>query len=549
MPPMQSAQHLLLAANTHARAGRFAEAAACMEDAAKLAPNDASVFLSLGMMRSTVNEMDRAEAAFLRAALLSPSSPEPHLYLAIILATQQRAADADAAFARADSLAPGRADVAHAWSRLLSDTARADEALAVIRRAQSHAPRDVTLQDKVCCLLNYLADARPEDVFAAHQEFGRLVGAPPPLHRVTDRGANRRLRIGYLSGDLREHSVSYFLESLLEHHDPAAFDVHCYHVGAPDDRVTPRLRSRVRNWRHLFPIGDVDLARAIANDGIDILVELAGHAQGNRLAAVALGPAPIIATFIGYPNTTGVPSVGYRIIDPLTDPPGSEQLATERLIHLNRCFLCYRPPVDAPAPRPRDADRPLTFGSFNNLAKLSPPTLDLWARVLARIPGSHIMLKGRGLGDPSVRDRILSRLVGAGISRERVELAGHTKTTAEHLSQYHAVDVALDPFPYAGTTTTCEALWMGVPVVTLAGRVHAGRVGVSLLNAAGLPELIAPDAAGYIETAASLATDPARLAALRADLRGRVSRSPLCDAPAHAAAVEAAYRSMWTGRL
>ncbi len=543
---MPSPQQLLHAANTHARAGRFADAAACMEDAARLSPHDPAVFVSLGMMRSTINDMPGAETAFRRASELDPRNVEAHLYLGIILANQQRAGDADIAYRSALALAPHRPDIAHAYSRILADTARTEEAIAVIRAAQKHAPGDVSLQDKLCCLLNYLAGVSPEEVFAAHTQFGRLVGSPPPMHRITDRSPDRKFRIAYLSGDLREHSVSYFLEGLLEHHDPERFEVWCYHVGPPDDKATPRLRSKVPNWRHLFPVSDEDLSAFIAADRIDILIELAGHAQGNRLTAVARAPAPVIASYIGYPNTTGVPAVGYRIVDSLTDPPGTDQWATETLIRLDGCFLCYRPFDAAPQVRPRDPGRPITFGSFNNLAKLSIPTIDLWARLLARVPHSRLTLKGRGLNDPFVRTRILSRLAACGISPDRLDLAGHTKTTAEHLTQYHDIDIALDPFPYAGTTTTCESLWMGVPVVTLAGRVHAGRVGVSLLTAVNLPELIAATESDYLSIAANLAADAPRLANLRATLRNLLRQSTLCNARAHTARLETAYRTMWT---
>ncbi|MBX3377075.1 MAG: tetratricopeptide repeat protein [Phycisphaeraceae bacterium] len=543
MPDLPS---LLSTANTHARAGRFHEAAALMEDAARLAPADASIQLSLGMMRSTIGDFPAAEAALRRAAELAPRTPEPHLYLGIILANQQRIAEADAAYTAASRLAPGRPDIAHAWSRLLADTARADQAIAVIREALRAYPRDIALHDKLCGLLNYPADIPPAEVFAAHRAFGHLIGAPTPIHRISDFNPDRRLRLAYLSGDLREHSVSYFLEPLLEHHDRTRFEVFCYHVGAPDETTTPRLRSRVPHWRHLFPISDRDLASAIAADGIDILVELAGHAQGNRLAAVALGPAPILVSFIGYPNTTGVPAIRYRFVDAVTDPPDADALATETLIRLPGCFLCYRPYDDPPAVQPRDPGRPITFGSFNNLAKLSHAALDLWGRLLAGVPHARLLLKGRGLGDDSIRAHILSRLSAFGITPDRVELLPHTKTTREHLALYHHVDIALDPFPYHGTTTTCEALFMGVPVVTLAGHTHAMRVGASLLTAVNLAEFITTSDTAYIAAATALAASPARLADLRASLRSLLLRSPLCDGRAYAAKVETAYRSIWT---
>lgn len=531
----------------HAQAGRFPQAAACMEIAAAASPNDAGIWVNLGMMRSTIADLPGAEEALYHAIDINPRHVDGLLCLGILLANQQRTGEADELFQRAMSLAPSRIDVAHAYSRILADTSRTDQALAIIRAAQKHAPNDLSLQDKVCTLLNYISGVAPELTFKEHVRFGTMLGTPAPTHRIRDFAPDRKLRIAYLSGDLREHSVSYFLEPLLEHHDRAQFHVTCYHVGPPDDRVTPRLRAKADAWRHLFPVNDESLCRAIADDNIDILIELAGHAQGNRLTAVARAPAPVCITFIGYPNTTGVPAIKYRLVDDHTDPGGADAFATERLIRLPGCFLCYRPSEVAPDVTPAPADR-ITFGSFNNLAKLSSTTLDLWARLLSRVPGSGLVLKGKGLGDDSVRDRLLSKLSHAGIASSRVELLGHTQSTREHLEAYSKMDIALDPFPYCGTTTTCEAMYMGVPVVTLAGSTHASRVGISLLWASGLPELIARDESDYLRIAADLAADAPRRAALRSTLRSRMLASPLCSAAPYARNVESAYRTAWRQR-
>jgi predicted O-linked N-acetylglucosamine transferase (SPINDLY family) len=518
-----------------------------MEVAAQGMPGNAGIWVNLGMMRSTTGNIAGAEDAFEHAVEVDPRNVDGHLCLGILLANDQRTGPADSHFRQALSLAPTRIDIAHSYSRTLADTARTDEALAIIREAQRHAAHDLSLQDKVCCLLNYIAGIPPEQILAEHVKFGKMVGSPPPMHHVTDRNPDRKLRVGYLSGDLREHSVTYFFESLLENHDRSAFEVWCYHVGAPHERTTPRLKAKSDQWRFLFPVSDDALDRAIADDRIDILVELAGHAQGNRLTAVARAPAPVNVTYLGYPNTTGVPAIHYRIVDDRTDPRGggSDRWATETLIRLPECFLCYRPPESAPDVAVRPGVELPTFGSFNNLAKLSPPTLELWGRLLARVPGSRFILKGKGLGDDSVRSRVLGILGKAGISPELVELFGHIQTTAEHLALYGRIDIALDPFPYCGTTTTCEALWMGVPVVTLAGSHHVSRVGVSLLETVGLPDLIAKSEDEYLTIAAALAADPSRRADLRSSLRDRIRRSALCDGPGHARRIEAAYRRMW----
>lgn len=529
----------------HARAGRFPSAAACMELAAAGMPGNADAWVNLGMMRSTIGDITGAEEAFEHAVHVNPNHANGHLCLGILQANDQRTGTADEHFRKAQALAPTRVDIAHAYSRILADTLRTDEALAIIRAAQKHAPADISLQDKVCCLLNYTAGVSPQQIFDEHRKFGTMVGSPTAMHRVTDKSPTRKLRIAYLSGDLREHSVTYFLETLLEHHNRTAFEVWCYHVGAPHERTTPRLKAKTDQWRFLFPVTDDVLSRAIADDRVDILIELAGHAQGNRLTAVARNAAPVNVTYIGYPNTTGVPAIRYRIVDARTDPPGSERWATEKLLRLPECFLCYRPPESAPEVRPRVAGAPITFGSFNNLAKLTPRMLDLWGRLLTRVPGSRLIVKGKGLGDDSVRMRVLDRLGRAGIPAEAVELFGHIDTTAAHMALYERVDIALDPFPYSGTTTTCEALWMGVPVVTLAGQTHVSRVGLSLLETVERPDLVAHSEDQYLDIASGLAADPARLVRLRAGLREQVRGSALCDAAAHARRVEAAYREAW----
>ena len=297
-------------------------------------------------------------------------------------------------------------------------------------------------------------------------------------------------------------------------------------------------------WISAAAPDDAALDRLIREHRIDILIELAGHSAGNRLPALRNKPAPIIVSAIGYANTTGLPSVDYRLIDSLTDPAGSESHATERLVRLDPCFLCYRPPA-APQVAIRSGSNPIVFGSFNALPKLSPRTLRVWSELLRRVPNSSIILKAGGLQDPWARQILLAAFDAAGIGRERVELLSQTAGLDDHLALYSRVDIALDPFPYNGTTTTCEALWMGVPVVALSGDHHAARVGVTLLTAAGLPDLIADSEEHYVGIAAALASDRPRLESLRATLRPRMAASVLCDGPAYARRFERALRRIW----
>ena len=283
---------------------------------------------------------------------------------------------------------------------------------------------------------------------------------------------------------------------------------------------------------------------AIRAERIDVLVELSGHTGANRLTALASKPAPVIVSAIGYPNTTGLPAVDWRVVDSITDPPGAEAFCTERLLRLDPCFLCYRPPDLDVEPAMPAAD-PVTFGSFNNSAKIGAECTALWARVLQAVPGSRLLVKTQTLADPAVQQAIRRRLAEGGIDEDRVELIAQASTRAEHLALYGRVHVALDSVPYNGTTTTCEALWMGVPVVALLGDRHASRVSASLLSAAGHPEWVAEDAEGVVRIAAALAGDTPHLAAIRSSLRDELRASPLLDSKAYAQRFHAAIRGCW----
>ena len=353
------------------------------------------------------------------------------------------------------------------------------------------------------------------------------------------------MRIGYVSGDFRRHSVANFLFPIFENHDRAAFQITCYNNNGWNDDVTERLMGAVDQWRRISGLDDETVAEMIAADGIDILVDLSGHTAHNRLSLFARQPAPVQVTWLGYPGSTGVEAIRYRLVDAITDPPGeSDSYYCETLIRLEHGFLCYAPLDPAPAPVMRPARNPVRFGSFNNPAKLSPATLDLWGKLLQAVESSELVLKGRPFADPQVRRMLLKRFEARGIAEERIVLLEHMAAPDRHMAAYGEMDIALDPFPYNGTTTTCEALWMGVPVVTLLGDRHSSRVGASLLTRVGLEEMIAEDADGYIRRAADLAANQERRAALRATLRPAMQTSPLCDGAGFTRRLEAAYRQM-----
>lgn len=342
--------------------------------------------------------------------------------------------------------------------------------------------------------------------------------------------------------------MSRFLLPLFRQHDHADYEIICYCDVLKCDGMTDSLRACADGWENIVGWGDERVANKVREDEIDILVDLSGHTTGNRLLVFARKPAPVQISYLGYPGTTGLSAMDYRLTDFLSDPPGTtESLHTEKLWRLPVCNWCYGEPDGAPPvqPLPAGVGGPICFGTFNNFAKASPAILELWAAILNAIPCSRLMIKSGALAEQSVRRRINQWFGWRGIQPERLELRGHEPDISSHLEAYNQMDISLDTFPYHGTTTTCEALWMGVPVVTLAGRTHVSRVGVSLLTTIGLPELIAQSIEEYVTIAAGLAKDLPRLTELRRTLRARMQASPLMDAPRFARNIEAAYRQMW----
>jgi predicted O-linked N-acetylglucosamine transferase (SPINDLY family) len=361
-----------------------------------------------------------------------------------------------------------------------------------------------------------------------------------PLSPVASdwRPGTRPLRVGLLSADFKTHSVSYFIEPLLARHDRDRLALVCYSNGSFGDTITLRLRDHATEWVGTATWSDSQLARRIREDAIDILVDLSGHTGGNRLSMLALKPAPVQVTWLGYPTTTGLPTIDYRITDARVDPPGYAACASERPLRLPASYFCYRPRSEPRiGPLPADAGRPITFGSFNNMPKLGAATIRLWSRVLHALPDATLFVKTKALADASVRDALLASFATEGICAQRLRAIGWLPSGEEHLAAYNEVDIALDTFPYNGATTTCEALWMGVPVVSLAGSTHASRMGLSILTAVGLPELVASSEDGFVALAAALAQERDRLRALRQTLRERMRASPLMDEAGHAAAV------------
>jgi protein O-GlcNAc transferase len=565
-----------------ASSGRLQEAIGSVRTRLRVSPGDAQTLGVLAFLLMQSGDLDGAVTQFERAVRRSPMDAHAHANLAGALFHQGRFRDAEASYRRALTLCPdylpalagivmakvrlddidgavaaadaglllrpGSADILVNRSFALLSAARVTEATTSLEQAATAAPANRRIQAALAFASNYLSlDA--SEFLTIHRRYGAIVDAPPPA-RPRPRDAAAPITVGILSSDLKSHSVGYFLLPALRS-IPAGFRAICLSSASarPGDPVAAELRAASDGWIDATAMDDAALDRVIRDSAIDVILELNGHSLGSRLQALDRRPAAAIVAAIGYPNTSGHPAVGWRIVDSTTDPPGSDSNCTERLLRIDPCFLCYSPPTDAPKPSLPPSDQPLTFGSFNHAAKIQDETAEAWGRLMSDFPGARLLLKSQTLKARAASETILSRLERHGVSRDRVEIVTYTDTVEEHLSLYSRMHVALDTMPYNGTTTTCEALWMGVPVVTIEGSRHAARVSSSLLRAAGCPELVAQDAAAFCEIARQLVSSESRIAEYRFSLRDRMSKSPLMDAQRYAQRFFGALRHAWESEV
>ncbi|MHB8743218.1 MAG: O-linked N-acetylglucosamine transferase, SPINDLY family protein [Sulfuricaulis sp.] len=564
--------------------GRHGDAVRCCAKAVELDPRHVSAWYNLGIAHRDAGHLEEAAAALRRVLQLNPQHSEAATSLGHVLAGLHRYEEAEEVFREVLRYQPGNAEFYAVYGSAMQTIGRYEAAVNAYRKAielrhpkvaEIHEnlaaafclqgkyresieqfesalriePENSRIQSNLLLTMHYLTGQDPENLLDRHRRWSgnalRQDGAKVRFPRPAIRPG--KLRIGYMSSDLRKHSVAYFVEPLLAHHDAAHFEITCYFSHKYADATTERLQRLAHRWRNVADMDDTQLLQTIAGDRIDILVDLNGHTSGNRLTVFARRAAPLQVSFIGYPDTTGMAEMDYRLSDAIADPPGSERFIAETLFPLPGCFLCYAPPHGAPDVElpPFEKNGVITFGSFNNLAKVNPDVIALWARLLQELPHSRFVIKNPSLTDQSTRERYQALFADAGIPKERLDLFGYIPDDRGHLSAYARLDIALDTFPYNGTTTTCEALWMGVPVVSLRGKRHSARVGASLLAAAGFPEWVADTPDQYIAIARTLAQDTNRIASLRAQLRERVLQSRLCTAREYTHAVENAYEKMY----
>jgi protein O-GlcNAc transferase len=554
--------------------------------AAELWPDHAGCQESVACVLNNMGEDEESLPYAKRSVELDPHTGKFWGAVVSVLLRLNRLAEAEDYCRRGLAILPNEWQLAQMLAATLLEQGRAKDAEDVLGPVLFNDRSNILVATFLCSVSNYRSPPDRDKLLSLHKNFGRLLevserfqkfthtppqsltpGKPAPGH-----GKDGRLRVGFISSDLRSHSVTYFLEPIFRHLNRSRYEIVAYQTLLKSDDTTRRLQALVaaerlpdpdnppalndtgptRNWRKVTTPDGVGFARQIVDDRIDILFDLNGLTLGCRPDTLKMKPAPVIVNYLGYVSTTGMPAVNYRVVDSITDPRGCEDAATETLLRMDPCFLCYQPPkwaAETDPTRMPSLDDGVVFGSFNNFMKFNDELAAVWAKLLNAVPRSKLLLKAASLKDEVVRRATLARFEKVGLDPARVELQGTTKTPNEHLTQYDRMHIALDTFPYAGTTTTCEAIYMGVPVITLAppspGAMHAHRVGASLLSAIGRPELIATTPEEYVRIGVELAGDHARLHELRSSLRPRLLGSVLCDQPGFARRFEATLEHMW----
>jgi protein O-GlcNAc transferase len=522
-------------------------AIAAYRKAIALRPNFSEAHSNLGIVLRYNGQLDEAIASYRQAIALRPNFAEVHNNLGIALHDKGELDEAIAAYHRAIALKPNFPEAHSNLGNSLRDRSELTEAVAAYRQAIALRPDFSEAHSNLVYALYLDTRCTQAELLAEHRFWAKLHADPfKSLIRPheNDRGPNRRLRIGYVSPDFHSHPVGRFILPLLAAHDHKQFEIYCYASVLYPDSVTARIQRQADVWRDIGALSDEEAAKLISEDRIDILIDLSLHTAKNRMLLFARKPAPIQATYLAYPGTSGMEMIDYRITDPHLDPPGSsDNRYTEQSIRLDETYWCYEAVLESPEvnPLPAAAKGFVTFACLNNFSKNSAAAIQTWCRILTAVPNSRLLLYA-AVG--SHRDAVRQKLSDAGIDPNRLSFAGRIPFS-QYMQQYHNIDIGLDPFPYVGGTTTCDALWMGVPVVTLAGQSAISRGGASILTNVGIPELIAESTDQYVRLAADLAADLPRLTHLRSHLREKMRTSPLMDAPRFARNMEEAYRKMW----
>lgn len=548
--------------------------------------SDAEVFFNLGCTYQALGQWQNAKQALLKALSINPDYAMAHNNLSTVLVSLGSYEEMARHIIKAYELSPGSLEILVNYATYLSGrNAQYTEAINLFRKALEinpqfdkaiaglcHAYYKIGMHEEgnkylrkfrftkeslspynssFLFLHNYEPTATPDEIFQAHKEWGNALTSSLEnkiSHSTIPRKNHDKLRIGYVSPNFNTHPVAYFIENILSNHDQSKFTIIAYAQLKDEDFISQQFKKYFSLWRNTFEMNDDEMYQQIIKDEIDILVDLAGHSSRHRLKVFARKPAPIQITYLGYPNTTGLPTMDYRITDPWCDPPGmTDQWHTETLIRLQSGFLCYRPPDNSPPVEqsPFVKNGYITFGCINNPLKINNRVITLWSKILNQVPDSKLLLKDRIYADDVVRQTTLERLQNHGIPPNRVELLNSVKGHYDALNVYAKIDIALDPFPYNGTTTTSEALWMGVPLITLIGDTHVSRVSYSILNQIGCGKLAANSPEEYVQIAVALASNPSQMNQYRNQLRDLCKQSTFTNGQYFTQLLESVYQEVW----
>ncbi len=513
------------------QSGDYLRAIECLN---KLTENS-DVLFHLGLAHQLANDADASMRYYRKTLSLDATHCKALTNLGLLLFLENRSSEGISLLQWAYQHYPKNREVIQNLTFALSHSRRAEEAGVIFE--QSIADRIIPPELFSSYLFNThnVEKYTPREIFELHKKWGTTFGGSCDKKSDKKIDPNKKIRIGYVSPNLKLHSVAYFLLPVIHLHDKTRFEIHCFSNTKVQDSMTEILRAGADHWHDITQADDSEAAEMIASHNVDILIDLAGHSQGNRLGIFLLKPAPIQITYLGYPDTSGLSQMDYRITDALADPsPVADGLHTEKLIRLSGGFLCYRASNYSPdiIDPPFRKNGHIRFGCFNNMTKITETCVHLWSEILQQVEGSTLTLKSQGFSDPDICNALLAQFAEKGIDSKRIELLDFTPSVYDHLLLYHDIDIALDTFPYNGTTTTCEALWMGVPVVSLSGKTHASRVGLSILQHNALQDLVAHSQQAYVNIACQLASNPELLVHLRHNLRNHLANSPLCNAEA-----------------
>lgn len=524
-------QSLIMRGMALAASGRHRAAIECQEQALNADPALPVAWMCRAESCLQCGRIPDAIESLRKVLSLTPEHAAAANSLASLLHKDECFDEAEQVCRQTLKLIPGDRLLKLTLANVLADSFRIAEACELYLELFEQYPESFLQRSNFLMFLNYPGTMDNTEISAWHRKWDHVARHAHPDHKETrPPSGGDRVRIGYLSQDFRTHSVAYFFEPLLHAHDRDNFEIHCFHDNPRHDDTTERIRANCECWHETAHMDSNELCEYLRNVRLDILIDLAGHSS-RRMEVFSRRSAPIQISYLGYPNTTGIKNMDYRVTDELADPPGSGRLYTERLIRVPGGMWAYAPSIEAPEPGPQPCTlNPFfTFGSFNNLNKLSDSTIAAWSRILQAIPDSKLLLKDQLLRHSLIRDCLLMKFAEHGIGDTRLILMPQKSLFSAHFATYRLVDLALDPFPYNGTTTTFEAMWMGVPVLTLKGTCHAGRVGNAIMSRVGLSSFVADDIDSYVNLAIACANKPSPLAELRPLLRGILADSPLLN--------------------